>query len=134
VDEETDTDLAVDIWDNTGPDRGRLAQWGGFADPNCLIVDKRRAAHHFAAWAQTGDLQPGFLADRRFYAAIAPLPHAHVETVTMRYRIRRTNVLHHYVRAGSNEPSVLAALEAHLKKTRQGRAKDQFFDGAGGSG
>ena len=134
VDEETGRDLGVDIWDNAGPNRGRMARWGGFADTNCLIVDKRQAAHHFGAWAQTLDCKPGFLADRRFFLSIAGGDHAVVDAATLRYRIRRTNVLHHYLRAGSNDPAIMARLDAHLRATRKPRAQDEFFDGAGGSG
>jgi hypothetical protein len=133
VDEDTDEDLGLDIWDNMGPQQGRMARWGGFADTNCLMVDKRRLAHVFGAWAQTADLEPGFLADRRFFLGIAPHEHARVEAPTVRYRIRKTNVLHHYLKAGSNDPEVMQRLEAMLAQTRRPRTGHQFADGAGGS-
>ena len=133
VDEDSDEDLGLDIWDNMGPNEGRFAEWGGFSDTNCLLVDKRRLAHLFANWAQTADLEPGFLADKRFFLGLARHEHARVETPTLRYRIRKTNVLHHYLRAGANDPATMARL-AEVLKQRPARQKDQFFDGAGGQG
>lgn len=133
VDEDSDQDLGLDIWDNAGPDAGRFAKWGGFADTNCLMVDKRRLAHVFANWAQTADMEPGFMADRRFFHGIRRKEHARVDVATLRYRIRKTNVLHRYLAAGANDPETMARL-AEWEKTRPVRQKDQFFDGAGGQG
>ena len=132
VDERDDSDLGEDIWDSVGFRTGRLARYGGHVDPNCLIVDKARLAHRLGAWAQTPDGQPGFLADRNFFQSIAREDHRASDAVTVRYGIRPTNVLHLFLKMGSNEPEAMAELEAKLAKAP--RDGPRFFDGAGGAG
>ncbi len=118
VDDESDADLGVDIWDSVGPGRGRISTEAavdfealppepGFVDPNCLIVDKAKAAHHFGQWAQTLKGNLSYSADKRFYLSLAHLEHAAVEAATVRYRIRNDNVLHKYLRAArrADQPS-----------------------------
>jgi hypothetical protein len=132
VDERDDTDLGVDIWDSVGFGKGRLASRGGHVDPNCLIVDKARLAHRLAAWAQTPDARPGFLADRNFFQSIAQEEHAATEEVTVRYGIRPTNVLHLFLQLGSTDPQAMAQLEARIAELR--KPQPTFVDGAGGLG
>src|SRR5262249_753 len=43
VDPETNEPLCVDRWESTGPGAGAfLKKFGGFVDPNCLMIDKLR--------------------------------------------------------------------------------------------
>jgi len=98
MEDETGRDLGIDRWHSTGPGRGQFARTGGFVDPNCLLVDKVLTAHHLGAWAQTWSGQPGGVAaDKRFFAAIAASDHAEVVVPTVRYGIRRDNVLYRLV-------------------------------------
>jgi hypothetical protein len=95
VDDPTDTDLGVDVWHSVGPGRGEYAATGGFVDPNCLLVDKVRAAHRLGQWAQTWNGRPnGWGADKRFFTSIAAEPFGEVPQATVRYRIARDNRLH----------------------------------------
>lgn len=51
VDPETLEPLAVDRWESVGPGRGVFAQdFGGFVDPNSLMVDKLRCEQAIACW------------------------------------------------------------------------------------
>lgn len=51
VDPETLDPLAVDRWESVGPGRGVFAQgFGGFVDPNSLMVDKLRCEQAIACW------------------------------------------------------------------------------------
>ena len=95
VDDPTDADLGVDLWHSVGPGRGEYAATGGFVDPNCLLVNKVRAAHQFGHWAQTWTGRAGgHGADKRFFASIAAEPFGEVPQATVRYRIAGDNRLH----------------------------------------
>jgi hypothetical protein len=100
VDERNDEDIVVDRWDSVGVGRGRFAAQGGFVDTNCLLVDKVAAARAFGRWSESGTGQPGYTADRNFFAAIKDAPHASVERASVRYRIRPNNILNHFIREG----------------------------------
>jgi len=109
VDEVTDADLAVDIWDSVGVGKGRFASTGGMVDPNCLLVDKVLLAHRLGAWAQTPRMEKNVAADRIFFRSIAAADHGEVKEATVRYRIRRINVIHEYLKEGSNSSEAMAA-------------------------
>jgi hypothetical protein len=95
LDDETGRDLCVDRWHSTGPGRGQFAEIGGFVDPNCLLVDKALAAQKLSQWAQTWTGKPNrYGSDKRFFASIAAAPHGEVSEPTVRYSIRRDNVLY----------------------------------------
>ena len=52
VDPETQQPLAVDRWESVGPDEGVFNQkFGGFVDPNCLMIDKTKCVHIAPLWA-----------------------------------------------------------------------------------
>ena len=93
IDEHTGADLGVDRWDSVGPDKGRFAAEGELVDTNCLIVDKLAASDAFGLWSDSGLGRPAQLTDRRFFRAIRSLPYGVVPRPTVRYRVRRTNVL-----------------------------------------
>lgn len=101
VDEDTDEPLAVDRWDSVGVDKGRFAAQGGMVDPNCLIVDKVAAAKVLGRWAETPDGQPGVTADRHVFAALKDSTYGVVPEATVRYGIRKNNILHQIMAAGT---------------------------------
>src|SRR3954451_12648073 len=101
VDEETGRDLAVDRWDSVGPNKGRLASTGGLVDPSCLLINKIAAAAVLGRWSETADRRtPGDTADRHFFAAIGRADHGAVEEATVRYSLRRTDILHKVMAEG----------------------------------
>jgi hypothetical protein len=52
VDPETNEPLAVDRWESVGPGQGVFQpKFGGFVDPNCLMIDKVRCAHVPPLWS-----------------------------------------------------------------------------------
>ncbi len=52
VDPDTDAPLAIDRWESTGPGQGVFKlKFGGFVDPNCLMIDKMRCAHVPPLWS-----------------------------------------------------------------------------------
>jgi len=101
IDEETGRELAVDRWDSVGVNKGRFAQMGGMVDPNTLMIDKVAAAAMLGRWSETADGRVNELADRHFFAAIREAPHAEVAEVSVRYGIRRTNVLNNLIASGA---------------------------------
>lgn len=43
VDDTTRKPLCIDLWESVGPDAGVYAEtFGGFVDPNCMLIDKQR--------------------------------------------------------------------------------------------
>ena len=61
-------------------------------------MDKVAAARVLGRWAESGTGQPGFTADRNFFAALKDAPHGRVDRPTVRYGIRPTNVLNGFIR------------------------------------
>jgi hypothetical protein len=48
---ETGVPLAIDIWESVGPGRGVFAEkFGGFVDPNCLMINKFRCPKVIPLW------------------------------------------------------------------------------------
>jgi hypothetical protein len=70
VDPVTDEPLAVDRWESVGPNEGVFKhKFGGFVDPNCLMIDKVRCAHVPPLW--TVPLRPRTpTADRTVFDAL----------------------------------------------------------------
>ena len=61
--------VCIDTWESTGPGRGLFAaRFGGFVDPNCLIIDKLRCEGVIAYWTapEMPDV-PDLPADRYVY-------------------------------------------------------------------
>jgi hypothetical protein len=100
VDEETGEDLGLDIWDAVGPGRGRFKIQGGMIDPNCLLLDKLWPAPLLWMWSDPGPRLKRLEADRRLSANLVHLPGATVERATVRYAIRKSNVLRRFMREG----------------------------------
>lgn len=97
VDERTNLDLAVDRWDSLGPNRGRMAEQGGFVDTNCLMIDKLACSQALTRWAEG----PGLASDRGFFAAIRDAPHGEVTEATVRYYIRESNILRQFIKSNA---------------------------------
>jgi hypothetical protein len=52
VDPDSLEPLAVDRWESVGPGQGVFAQaYGGFVDPNCLMIDKLKCDAAIRGWA-----------------------------------------------------------------------------------
>ncbi|MBL8555406.1 MAG: hypothetical protein JNL41_14120 [Phenylobacterium sp.] len=101
MDEDTDEELGVDIWDAVGPNKGRFKDIGGVIDPNTLMIDKVRAAPILWMWSDPGPNLKRLEADRRITASLGKAPGGFVEKATVRYRMRRTNILWQFMREGT---------------------------------
>jgi hypothetical protein len=69
LDPRTAEPLCVDEWESVGPGRGYFVKrFGGFVDPNCLMVDKMACEPMFRAWCHPlkGDAK-GMSADRNIF-------------------------------------------------------------------
>jgi hypothetical protein len=62
--------MCVDTLENLGPGAGIYINWGGFACPSSLLIDKRACAPILHAWAEAGTPQ-GDGEDRRFFKALS---------------------------------------------------------------
>jgi hypothetical protein len=65
--------ICVDQWESVGPGGGIFNErWGGFVDPNCLMIDKTRCPEVPRLWnfPVPGDAK-GMSADRRVFAALS---------------------------------------------------------------
>ncbi|MCR5880050.1 hypothetical protein [Phenylobacterium sp. J367] len=100
VDEESGAELGVDRWDSVGPGKGRFAADGGFVDTNCLLVDKVAVGPAFGLWSDPGRGFASQRADRRFVRELMTLPYGEVPKATVRYGIRKTNILQTFIRDG----------------------------------
>lgn len=93
IDDDTGRTLGPDIWDSVGPGAGRFMATGGFVDPNCLMIDKTAATRLLSLYSDTLDRKPGYSSDRLMFGGIAKLPHGRVDAFTVKYYIRRTNMM-----------------------------------------
>ena len=72
VDQSTNQPLVVDQWESVGPARGMYRdQFGGFIDPNTLMIDKTRCEDVLPWWSRPllGD-KKGMSADRHVFHAL----------------------------------------------------------------
>ena len=93
IDEDSDRVLGPDIWDSVGPGAGRFMAMGGFVDPNCLLIDKVALVRMLSLYSDTPDKKPSYTSDRLLFSGIARHPHGRVDQATVRYHIRRTNIM-----------------------------------------
>lgn len=65
-----DTIICIDDWESVGPDRGVYQkQFGGFVDPNCLMIDKIACDPVLRRWTTPLPDDPGAMsADRNIFA------------------------------------------------------------------
>jgi hypothetical protein len=85
-----------DLWESVGPGKGIYrGKYGGFVDPSCLMIDKRKCADILPLWSQPqpGD-DKGMSADRTVFLALLPHPAAPVEVPTVYYRLDPNDVMH----------------------------------------
>lgn len=61
--------MCVDTIENVGPEAGIYAEWGGFACPSSLMIDKKTCAPMLHIWAEAG-LPGGDAEDRVFFKAL----------------------------------------------------------------
>jgi hypothetical protein len=61
--------MCVDTIENLGPNKGVYADWGGFACPSSLLIDKRACAPILHLWSEAGTLK-GDAEDRVFFKAL----------------------------------------------------------------
>jgi FkbM family methyltransferase len=69
TDPETEETLGVDQWESVGPDAGKFGErFGGFVDPNCLLVDKVACEPALRLWCHPlPDDRTGMSADRNVF-------------------------------------------------------------------
>ena len=81
-----------DDWESVGLGRGVFAaDFGGWVDPNCLIIDKTLCAGALGLWSNAVALNPqgwGLAADRRVFAWLRDKPVGATGAYTVYYRVR----------------------------------------------
>jgi hypothetical protein len=71
VDAATLQPLAIDHWESVGPDAGVFRdRFGGFVDPNTLMIDKVRCEPVLRWWMVPADAHRGLAADRNVFDAL----------------------------------------------------------------
>jgi hypothetical protein len=89
--------VARDEWESVGPGRGiYVEKFGGFIDPSCLMIDKRKCADVLPFWTRPlpGDFR-GMGADRSVYAALsAKFTGVRVDEPTVYYRMNPDDPMH----------------------------------------
>jgi len=94
---ESRAPICIDEWESVGPGRGIFAgRFGGFVDPNCLMVDKIACAEVTPAWNYPMENdEKGMSADRRVFDRLRH--HARFACTgqaTVRYQVDPTDALH----------------------------------------
>lgn len=85
-----------DEWESVGPGKGVFQEkFGGFVDPSCLMIDRRKCADILPLWTRP---QPhdgkGMSADRSVFEALAPRPGIRVDAATVYYRMDPKDPMH----------------------------------------
>jgi hypothetical protein len=85
-----------DEWESVGPGKGIYAEkFGGFVDPSCLMIDKRKCADIIPLWTRPQPLdRKGMSADRTVFQALAPRPGFRVDAATVYYRMDPKDAMH----------------------------------------
>lgn len=93
----TGAPLAIDLWESVGPGAGVFEErFGGFVDPNTLMIDRVRCREAVVAWTTPlpGDLK-AMSADRMVFDRLRRSHRGHGTGVaTCRYRLDPTDILH----------------------------------------
>jgi hypothetical protein len=118
VDPETSEPIAVDRWESVGPDRGVFKKrFGGFVDPNCLMIDKQRCPHVPPLWSVP--LQPRTpTADRTVFEALRRSSAFGSTEEATAYYVTHTRDENHSVRLGWIKALEREQGEAALKETK----------------
>jgi hypothetical protein len=100
VDPATQQPLAVDRWESVGPDEGAFKKkFGGFVDPNCLMIDKTKCPQVPPLW--TVPLRPRTpTADRIVFEALRQLPSIGVTGAATAYYVLNPQDENHPIRLG----------------------------------
>jgi hypothetical protein len=88
--------VARDEWESVGPGKGiYVEKYGGFVDPSCLMIDKRKCADILPLWTQPRPLdRKGMSADRTVFTALAPRPGFRIDAPTVYYRMDPDDFMH----------------------------------------
>ena len=89
--------LCIDEWESVGPYRGvYAAQFGGFVDNSCLMIDKLKCEPALRLWSVPYKLAEGGYApaDRSFFDALRDRPHACTGEATSFYTIQASDFNH----------------------------------------
>ena len=93
---ETRRSVCVDTWESVGPGLGVFAErFGGFVDPNCLMIDKRRCGEAISRWVDPLPNDPkGMSADRNVFEVLRRLRGAGTGRPTAFYNVDVTDGMH----------------------------------------
>lgn len=96
VDPNSAQPLGVDRWDSVGPGAGcHLKRFGGWVDPNCLLVDKVRTEPVLSFWTSPpfGDTT-GLTADRRVFDWLRHQPYGRTGRATTYYTLTMSDPMY----------------------------------------
>ncbi len=85
-----------DEWESVGPGLGIYKEkYGGFVDPSCLMIDKRKCADILPRWSIPQPLDRiAMSADRTVFQALAGRPGMRIELPTVYYRMNPKDRMH----------------------------------------
>ncbi len=94
VDDVTRRPLCIDQWESIGPGRGVQAHdFGGWVDPNCLMIDKERAEPVLRLWSVPFATPAGLVpSDRTVFDILRRRPGICTNTATSYYTLQRSDV------------------------------------------
>lgn len=93
---ETMRPIAVDVWESVGPGEGVFKdRFGGFVDPNTLMIDRQRCREVIMAWTTPlpGDVK-AMSADRMVFDRLRRMQGACTRDVTVLYKVDPTDEIH----------------------------------------
>ena len=93
---ETQRTVAIIEWESIGPGRGFYARtFGGWVDPNCLMIDKLRCEPVIRRWVLPLSIDPsGLSADRNVFRALKRYPCGETHAVTTFYQLNPKDTMH----------------------------------------
>lgn len=118
VDPDTEEPLCVDRWESTGPGHGAFRdKFGGFVDPNCLMIDKLRCPGVPPLWSVP--LMPGTpTADRTVFDGLRKSNAFGATGAATAYYITNTHDENHFIRLRWIKALEHEQGKAALKETR----------------
>ena len=96
VHHRTGRQVSIDEWESVGPDRGLFREmFGGFVDPNTLLIDRRRCLEAIVAWTTPLPNDPKAMsADRMVFDRLRRLDGRATGRPTALYRLDPEDGLH----------------------------------------
>lgn len=96
VDPETQKAICEDAWESVGPGQGHfLDEFGGFVDPNCLMIDKQRVPEVLHLWNKPLDNDDSQMtADRTIFNFMKSRPGRYSGSASTYYVIRLSDSMH----------------------------------------